>query len=368
MSRTKRNIVIIQNSVKTTYLFRRTLMEMYVNNGWSVHLVCVNDSDEHLNLINRLGVDVHCVKGSYNPLGKAFSFNYLLLKLLFSYRISKVQCHFLSTFLLCLPFLLLQQKKTTLIVEGIGSLLIGKKYLQRMTKSLLTTMRIRRVFMNKSERNLLGRETDVVLNGIGIDLCDYNKKVNKPCKIDTIKMSYAGRLIADKGIFDCFKLLHFLTRKGLKCKLDIFGDIYPSNPTSLKNKDIERLKVYFSDQVSFNGFKDNLSDHIAESDLFLLLSKQEGFPVVVMEASAVGVPSLCYDVIGSRDAIGSNGYIIKKDDFSSAYSFIQKIICMSLEQKREFSGQCRLYAEENFDRNEKNKLLFNLVTDDHNTK
>ena len=77
---------------------------------------------------------------------------------------------------------------------------------------------------------------------------------------------------------------------------------------SLKNLGKE---LNISSQVDFIGFKSNPYPYMHQADLFVLSSRYEGFPNVVLEAMACGIPIVAFDSPGGIAEIlidGINGF------------------------------------------------------------
>ena len=102
-------------------------------------------------------------------------------------------------------------------------------------------------------------------------------------------------------------------------------------------KNIEEILSRSSNKVStrFYGFIDNQElRRILSTEaftVFLNVSESEGLPVSIMEAEAVGLPSIATDVGGTSEAVvnGMNGFLLKKDfsnkELISARSFFSTI-------------------------------------------
>ncbi len=76
--------------------------------------------------------------------------------------------------------------------------------------------------------------------------------------------------------------------------------------------DRERLRLGLVGRFELLGRRDDVFDLLAASDVFVLASKVEGYPVALMEALAVGLPVVATAVGGIPDAIrsGENGILV----------------------------------------------------------
>jgi glycosyltransferase involved in cell wall biosynthesis len=71
-----------------------------------------------------------------------------------------------------------------------------------------------------------------------------------------------------------------------------------------------------ADRVLFAGYRDNVPEILAASELVVLASRWEGMPNAVLEAMASGRPVVATDVAGVREALGeaADGQIVPPDD------------------------------------------------------
>lgn len=357
MKSDKKRVCIVQNSVKTLYIFRRNYIEKLISEGFVVFCLARGDSPRHNDKLIKIGCVVHDYDSS-SFLIRFFKANFLLFKLQFNYRFNiTVNVHFLSSFILHLPSLFFIRSKVNVVIEGIGSYFNDKPIAICFVKWLLRFFCKNRVFMNNTELELLGKKGDLVLKGIGIDLsnkCKSSFLSSNLCQSRVVNLLYVGRLVGDKGIYDLLKSVEQLISDGFKFNLDIVGDIYPSNPSSMNSDEVEFYSKKFHGLVNFHGFIDNLDNFYRKADLLLLPSKHEGFPVVVMEANSFGVPALTYDVIGCRDAVENdlNGFLVNYGDLSEFTEIIKSRRYLNLKTSS-FD-----YAIKNFDINIKTDLMF----------
>lgn len=67
--------------------------------------------------------------------------------------------------------------------------------------------------------------------------------------------------------------------------------------------------------VELLGFREDVADLLAAADVFVLPSRREGFPGVVVEAMALEVPIVATDLPGVREALGEgSGTLVPVDD------------------------------------------------------
>ena len=124
---------------------------------------------------------------------------------------------------------------------------------------------------------------------------------------------FVGRIVSDKGINELIKAFSELQvaennePAGIKLLLvgGLENDLDPLNPETLaeinQNKDIISV-----------GFQQDVRSFFAIADALVFPSYREGFPNVVMQAGAMGLPSIVSDINGCNEIIieGENGLII----------------------------------------------------------
>ncbi|MEH6446279.1 MAG: glycosyltransferase [Oceanospirillaceae bacterium] len=125
-------------------------------------------------------------------------------------------------------------------------------------------------------------------------------------KIPTIVA--VGRLAPQKGFDILITAIKSVTRE-IDCRLVIFGE------GDLKNELEEQIhQLGLSDRVNLAGYVSEPLNEMAAADLFVLSSRFEGSPNVLVEAMSTGVKVLATDCPHGPDEIlksGSIGYIAK---------------------------------------------------------
>lgn len=80
-------------------------------------------------------------------------------------------------------------------------------------------------------------------------------------------------------------------------------------------------------QVRFLGYRKDLKHILQIADIFVMPSKREGMPTVVMEAMAYGLPVVGTDIRGNNELIeeGRNGYLVPVDDEKSMAEHVSRL-------------------------------------------
>ncbi|MBL4745967.1 MAG: glycosyltransferase family 4 protein [Flavobacteriaceae bacterium] len=140
---------------------------------------------------------------------------------------------------------------------------------------------------------------------------DYLIKLKKELKIleTDIVFCFVGRIVGDKGINELIVAFMKLSSQYDHVKLLLVGDYERKlDPiTSLNEREINE-----NSQILSVGWQVDVRPYLAISDVFVFPSYREGFPNVVMQAGAMGLPCIVSDISGCNEIIkeGVNGMII----------------------------------------------------------
>ncbi|MBO7575346.1 MAG: glycosyltransferase family 4 protein [Bacteroidales bacterium] len=153
-----------------------------------------------------------------------------------------------------------------------------------------------------------------------------------------------GRLDYQKGfdrLLDAWALVPPELRKFWR--LDIFGQ---GEWEEKLKRQINTLGI--GDSAAVNKPTDKIFDEYAASDFLVMTSHYEGFPMVMIEAMACGVPTVCFDFLcGPRDIIanGINGIVVPEGDLQALATAMQQLM-EHPEQLKHLSDQARRISEE----------------------
>lgn len=166
----------------------------------------------------------------------------------------------------------------------------------------------------------------------GIDLNHYNPELPEVQaeaarlrRTDAFTFVFVGRLVRDKGINELAEAFHRLHSEYPHTRLLLVGemeqDLDPLKPETLNEID-------HNDAIEAVGRQYDVRPWLAASDALVFPSYREGFPNVVIEAGAMGLPSIVTDINGSREIIieGQNGVIIPPRDTEALYNAMKRMV------------------------------------------
>lgn len=165
----------------------------------------------------------------------------------------------------------------------------------------------------------------------GIDLNRFdpeNPEVIKGAEIirrkEVLTFIFIGRLVGDKGIPELVKAFCRLNKELPDTRLLLVGREEPQ----LDPLDSSTLKeISDNPAIEAIGQKSDVRPWLLASDIFILPSHREGFPNVVIEAGAMGLPSIVTDINGSREIIhnGENGLIVPSKNADALYEAMKEL-------------------------------------------
>lgn len=123
---------------------------------------------------------------------------------------------------------------------------------------------------------------------------------------------FIGRLVSHKGINELVSAFRkVLNSSNKRCKLILVGpyenELDPLLPDTLN-------ELTSNQDILSTGYQDDVRPYLAISNSLVFPSYREGFPNVVMQAGAMGLPCIVTDINGCNEIIinGENGIIIPR--------------------------------------------------------
>lgn len=163
-----------------------------------------------------------------------------------------------------------------------------------------------------------------------------------------IVFAFIGRFVREKGVFELLEAFSHLRFAHSRVRLLMIGDVLQSERDQETRGRIERdLK---QPGVIAPGYRKDIPELLALSDVFVLPSYREGLPRSIIEAMAMGKPVIATNIRGCREEVihGENGYLVAKGDPHELYDSMLALADDAAKRKR-FGESGRRMAEAMFD-------------------
>lgn len=186
----------------------------------------------------------------------------------------------------------------------------------------------------------------------GVDMERFSPARFKATKNpDVFTFVFVGRIVGDKGINELVEAFVKLHDKHRNTRLVLVGKYeHELDPVSDKTRKL----IDANDGIEACGPKygDELLQMYVDADCFVMPSYREGFPNTVLEAGAMGLPSIVTDINGSREIIVNekNGLIVPSKNANALYAAMERML--TDDKAREImKSNARQIIESHFEKN-----------------
>ncbi len=158
---------------------------------------------------------------------------------------------------------------------------------------------------------------------------------------------FIGRLVNDKGINELVGAFCDLLSQRKDVVLLLVGS-YKGETDLLPGDTWQRINN--EPRIICAGPQDDVRPFFCISNALVFPSYREGFPNVVLEAGAMGLPSLVTNINGSNEIIEhqKNGYIIPSKDKEALFDAMKRFV-ENPEMVKKMAGQARPIIAEKFE-------------------
>lgn len=159
---------------------------------------------------------------------------------------------------------------------------------------------------------------------------------------------FVGRIVGDKGINELVEAFLKLVGEFPACRLILVGDFEEKLDPVMP---VVRRIIFENERIVFSGWKDDIRPYLAASDVFVFPSYREGFPNVILQAGAMGLPCIVTDINGSNEIVHDrvNGLIIPPRDKDALWKAM-KIMVTDETIRREMGDRARNIIINRYDR------------------
>lgn len=212
-----------------------------------------------------------------------------------------------------------------------------EKFLSRWTDILIT---INKEDYTRAKDRFHAKHTEYI-PGVGIDTASFqNVNVDKKTKreelgIDTEDFVFIsiGELSVRKNHQVVIRALAKMKNEKIKYLIVGSGDLENKLRMMVRELGLENKLI-------FAGYRKDVRELLHISDAFVFPSLQEGLPVALMEAMAVGLPVVCSEIRGNTDLIenGRGGYMYSCHDVNGFAEGMKKIYrCSANSEMRDIN-------------------------------
>ncbi|MGD1891579.1 MAG: glycosyltransferase family 4 protein [Cyclobacteriaceae bacterium] len=179
------------------------------------------------------------------------------------------------------------------------------------------------------------------------NMVDEPTPVEKASQVNSkVNLLFLGRIGDRKGIFDLIDVI--ISNKNFfkeYCKLFVGGD----GEVDKLNHLIDQYEI--QDIVSYIGFIGGYqkAEIVANSDIYVLPSYNEGLPISILESMAYAKPIISTKVGGIPEVVieNRNGLLIEPGDKDALFKSIQKLV-RSREERLRFGEESFKIVEANY--------------------
>ena len=199
----------------------------------------------------------------------------------------------------------------------------------------------------------------------GVDMMHFSRRpevmelTQKLKKEGMFTFLFVGRVVGDKGINELCKAMEKLSGFAPVRQLLIGPYEDDLDPISQESKEIIENNM----AIEYVGEKygDELLAYYAAADCFVFPSYREGFPNTVLEAGAMGLPSIVTDINGSREIIveGENGFIVPPRNEEALFQAMLEMI-RNKKNREYMAGKARGMIASRFEQSFVQKCLLDF--------
>ena len=191
----------------------------------------------------------------------------------------------------------------------------------------------------------------------GIDFKSTSIKYNPTIIKGNYVVSIIGYMCQRKGVDFFLELILLLAKKNKKIEFMIIGDFEDNVEKeifiqTLKSNNLENI-------VLITGIVENVYEYILNSDIVVMMSREEALPRTVMEASYMKKPVVAFDTAGTKELLPTEEFIVNQFDLNI---FAHKILdIINYNRFEEIGNKNYEYLKQNFDLNKQIQKVENII-------
>lgn len=219
------------------------------------------------------------------------------------------------------------------------------RWFSRLADKLIGTLSTRCYADSKSQRRFLVDEKIIAPEKIsvighgslaGVDLNRFDSrqwsvaskrqlKQDLSINPDSKVLIFIGRVTRDKGIFELLSAFRELLHLGYDVDLLLVGPL-DQDCGGMETINIDDIKQ--SQRTHYIGYTECPERYLSISDILCLPSYREGFSTIVIQAAAMGIPTIGTNINGLTDPVinGETGILVSPRDVQALLESLKKLL------------------------------------------
>lgn len=272
------------------------------------------DNDHYRKTIEKLGGNIFELNNEFNPGKSRFNINDSIDNFFKNNNYDVVHVHSGSVSILCIiaNYAKKYNVKKVIVHSHCG---IEKETLKSYILKKIGSFSLKKnvdIYCACSEiagkakftSNIVKNKLMIIDNGIDLPLFKYDEEIRQKKRKelgineDEFLIGHIGRFAYQKNHDYLIDIFNALVALQPKSKLLLIGEGELMNDVKKKVQDLQ-----LSDKVIFYGTSNDINQLIQAMDIFVLPSRFEGLPIVLVETQASGLPIVCSDAISDEAEI-----------------------------------------------------------------
>ncbi len=352
-----KTVIISANSSWYLYNFRSSTILRLVKDGYKI--VCISPKDKHTIKLENLGCEWFDLKMSnkgsnpFKDIRIVFRLFYLYVRFkplaVYHFTIKNNIYGTWAAYLAGIPAIN--------NISGLGTAFIRKGFISYIVKILykLSQPLAYRVYCQNEEdyqllidERLIPQQKLFLLPGSGVDTIRFNPNLVSETG-SVFRFLFVGRLIGDKGLYELMEAIKKINCDEPICHLWVCGFSKIDNISAISSKEIEEWQNLPG--VVWIEPNDNIEQVMKDVNCIVLPSYREGMPKSLLEAGAMGLPSITTNVPGCRNIIQDkkNGLLCESRSSKSLELAMRTMISMPERDLIKMGHSARKIIEKSFD-------------------
>lgn len=349
----KKNVLILSNSLKGLFSFRKEVIKAICDNEYSVY-ISVPIRDERASYFESIGctiIETALSRRGMNPLDD-FRLMLSYCKLIRSIQPVAVLTYTIKPNVYGGIACRITRVPQLANVTGLGDAVENGGWLHKLTITLykIGLSKAKKVFFqNATNRNYfiqhkIANNDSVLLPGSGVNLKHHIYQAY-PTDEGVVKFLFIGRLLKDKGIEELLEAAKLTKQKYPKTVFQILGPTDGAYQKVLEDNIKDGIVKHLGSTTDVRPF-------IGAVHCTIMPSYHEGMSNVNLESSANGRPVITTNVAGCRETVDDHitGLLVNVKDAKDLSDKIEQFILLPYEEKEQMGKEARNKVEREFDR------------------